>query len=269
MKYCLIVCFVFMSVFSFAQSNFTYSPQKPKPGDEVKFTYTPGGDLAGMVNIPDAFIVQSSKDENKLTDITLSRAYGKLEGKFMVNANTVFIALGFTKDGKYDVNNDLGYIIQVYNNDKPLAHSSAMAAHYYEETGKRYFKILNDFKKAQKYYEEEFKNYPENYNLYQLPYFKNIYENAPLSGIDSIQNKIEKSILKLKTEADYNQLIRLYGMLRLASQRQFIEKLKLNHFKEELSEVNKLYQKYLYQTDWATKKDTFLKCYHWLMMGRA
>lgn len=259
MKCYLIVCCVFLTVFSTAQSNFTYSPQKPQPGDEVSFTYTPAGDLAGMVNIPDAFIVQSSKDENTLTDSKLSRAYGKLEGKFTLSTNTVFVAIGFTKEGKYGVNNDQGYFIQVYKGDKPVAHSSAMAAQYYEGIGKRYFKILNDFKKAQSYYEDEFMNYPQNYSIYQIAYFKDIYKSTPLRGIDSIQKNIEKLIGNLQTEADYNQLIKFYSALNLSSQKQFIENLKLKKYKAETSELVSLYQKYLNQKDWTDKKNYFLQ----------
>ncbi|ODT35422.1 MAG: hypothetical protein BGN92_01245 [Sphingobacteriales bacterium 41-5] len=42
----------------FAQVNFSYTPEKPKPGDEVRFTYTPSGDLAGIIQVPEAYIVK-------------------------------------------------------------------------------------------------------------------------------------------------------------------------------------------------------------------
>jgi hypothetical protein len=32
-----------------AQKNFTYSPEKPKPGDVITFTYEPGGDIANTI----------------------------------------------------------------------------------------------------------------------------------------------------------------------------------------------------------------------------
>jgi len=42
----LFIC-LFLSVQLMAQTNFTYSPQNPKPGDQVTITYEPAGALAG------------------------------------------------------------------------------------------------------------------------------------------------------------------------------------------------------------------------------
>jgi len=32
-----------------AQKNFTYTPEKPKPGDVITFTYEPAGDIANTI----------------------------------------------------------------------------------------------------------------------------------------------------------------------------------------------------------------------------
>ena len=41
---------LFVAVATQAQQKFTYTPEKPKPGDVITFTYEPAGDIANTLN---------------------------------------------------------------------------------------------------------------------------------------------------------------------------------------------------------------------------
>jgi hypothetical protein len=40
---------LFIAIKASSQTNFTFSPEKPKPGDIITITYEPAGDIAKMV----------------------------------------------------------------------------------------------------------------------------------------------------------------------------------------------------------------------------
>lgn len=254
MKYGLVVACIFLSVFSFAQNSFTYSPLKPRPGDEITFSFTPSGALAGMVAIPNAFVVESSVNGYKLTDITLSRSYGKLEGKFKTAASTAFVALGFMKDDQYDVNNDDGYTILMFENNQPVTNSYALAADFYSKLGKQRFGMITNDKKALLLLEDEMKCHPENRENVLFQYYRALQKVNPARGADSVQNNIELSIGTLKTEADYKKLSGLYNILRLNKQSRFIDSLKDQKFPPKPQELAQLILKFDSATNLEQKK---------------
>ncbi len=260
MKYMMSVCLLLLYLIAATQNNFTYTPEKPRPGDVIHFTYTPAGSLSGLQKTPEAFIVESSPGGNKLTDIALTGSYQKWKGTFTTDSSTVFVALGFMNDGKYDVNNDLGYTIQLFNGDKPASNSWALSSNFYSSWGKNRLGILVNNEKALEHLENEMKYYPENTASQIKQYYKILLKVNLVKGTEAVQNDIEQNIKHLETEADYTRISDLYAILRLTAQRNFIDSLrKLRYPSKNNREVELLYADFSTETDWATKQHIFSK----------
>src|SRR5215204_5151486 len=63
-----------------AQKNFTYTPEKPRPGDVIHFTYEPAGDIANTIRPVEAVVYQVGKPGNKADDIAMERKAEKYTG---------------------------------------------------------------------------------------------------------------------------------------------------------------------------------------------
>ncbi|HRN46991.1 MAG TPA: TlpA disulfide reductase family protein [Niabella sp.] len=227
-----------------AQNNFSYIPQKPKPGDEITITYMPGADLEGLLKIPEAFILESSADGNNVTNIKLSRLNGRLTAKFVTDTATRFVALGFMDNDKYDSNNDDGFIILLYDGNQPYEKANAYASNFYDITGKARFGILRDKEKALSYLVKEVNLYPAGKKSYYTKMVKLQYQMSPITGTSMVQKEIEQTIKMLKTKEDYTILSSLYNLLSFDNQSKFIDKLKTEKFPEApLSQVDRLFRK--------------------------
>lgn len=130
MKNFLLSVPLLFAVTAFAQSNFSYTPEKPKAGNEISFTYTPSGDLAGTLKIPEAFVIKDSSGWMSIENIDLKREYGKLSGKIKTDTSYTFVALSFKEGNMYDNNSDSGYLINLYDKDKVKIGSYAAAANF-------------------------------------------------------------------------------------------------------------------------------------------
>src|SRR5258705_7685469 len=103
-----------------AQKNFSYTPEKPKPGDVISFTYEPGGDIANTILPVEAVVYQRGKTGYKADDIIMEKKAGKYSGSVTTDPAMGFVYLGFSADKKFDNNFNEGYTIILYDNDKPI-----------------------------------------------------------------------------------------------------------------------------------------------------
>ena len=253
-KRILLAAFVLITVATQAQTNFTYSPEKPKPGEVITFTYEPGGDLANSIKPVEAILYQVGKGKSKADDLKMERKGAKYNGTITVDTGMNFIYLGFKVDKKFDNNFNEGYYIHLYDNDKPRAESYVALSNFYQYMGRQVGMDPNN-EKALAAMEKEFELYPETKKPYLLSYVRlqtliNKDEAAKIA-----QKEIE-SILKtgLKEETDYSSLESLYGIAKLPEQQKFITALKKEKFPNGRWTVSDALQKYSQEKDIEKKK---------------
>jgi thiol-disulfide isomerase/thioredoxin len=260
MKQLFLLIAAFVTITASAQNNFTYTPQHPKAGDEIKFTYTPAGDLTGMMQIPEAFVMIAAMKGPEIIDITLQREYGALTGKIKTDTSARTVVFGFTKDDKFDNNQNNGYIIQLCGDDgkvKPMSYADV--ADVYSAYGEYQFGMKTDNERAINSYREMFKIYPDTKNdVAFVRYLNMVLTNDKEKGSAEIQKEIEKLLAAgLENESDYDRLSTMYTMLRFRQQSAFIKKLKDEKFPKTGKEpsINDFYEKYMKEPDLAKKEN--------------
>ena len=232
-----------LTVAGFAQTNFTVSPEKPKPGDLLTITYTPAGDIANTLKPVEAEVYSYMSKGTSSEDLPLTRAGNKYTATVQTDTGVKFVFFAFSADGKKDNNFNNGYYVLFYNGDKLLEGSYANLSAFYQYSGYN-AGVERDNAKALEMLEKEIAAYPDakKKNLTTYAYLTNQVKKD--AGPALIQKEIE-SILKagLKTEDDYSNLETLYSFLKLPEQNKFISSVKKEKFPEGkwriLDEVNK------------------------------
>ena len=241
-----------------AQQNFTYSPEKPKPGDIITFTYEPAGDIANTLKPVEGVVYQVGKKASKTDDIVMEKKAGKYTGTITTDTAMGFLYLGFSADKKFDNNFNEGYYIQLYENDKPRNGSYQAQANYYQYMGRQVGLDPNN-EKALVAYEKEFEQYPENKkpNLFSYVRLQTLLKKDDAPKI--VQKEIE-SVLKtgLKEETDYSNLENLYALAKLPEQQKFITSVKKEKFPTGKWVISETIQKFYQEKD-IDKKKTMLK----------
>src|SRR5687767_14483543 len=119
MRKILVAILLFAAVNTFAQKNFTFSPEQPKPGDNITITYEPAGDIANTIKPVEATVYFVGMRGSRAEDLPLERKGNKYTATIPGDTSMHFIYLGFSADGKFDNNFNDGYYIQLYENNKP------------------------------------------------------------------------------------------------------------------------------------------------------
>src|SRR5437762_10351088 len=91
---CLLL--LLATITSYSQKNFSFSPDKPKPGDVITITYEPGGDIANTILPVEAIVYQMGSKGMKADDVALERVAGKYSGKMIVDTGAKFIFFVFS-----------------------------------------------------------------------------------------------------------------------------------------------------------------------------
>lgn len=200
----MLLLLLFTATATQAQKNFSYTPEKPKPGDVITFTYEPAGDIANTIKPVEAAVFQMGKKINKAEDLPLERLAGKFSGKFTADTVAGFIYFGFSSDKKFDNNFNEGYYIQLYSDDKPREGSYFSISNFYQFQGGQ-AGLQPDNEKALAAMEKEISLYPDNKKTYLFSYVRLQTLVKKDEAAKIIQKEIE-SLVKagLKSEDDYS-----------------------------------------------------------------
>ncbi len=193
-KYCLAVCSLLLSVLIQAQSNFSFSPEKPKPGDVVTFRYEAPSSVFSssdvincMVNKWGTYIdetEQSQTRDYKPIAIVLKKNGNYYEGTVITDSSTRVLAFSFTSAdvkwkrsgsdlqlvaGKADNNGNEGYFIPFYTADgNPYRFSHLMRGKYLSNNFYNGLGIKNSAK-ATEYFLKELQLFPgSKYQVFPL-----------------------------------------------------------------------------------------------------
>ena len=105
-----------------AQKNFTYAPEKPKPGDVITFTYEPAGNIANTILPVEAVVYQSGIKGQKADDIILKKMANKFSGTITTDTamnfmRNLFFLANFSVYRYYTI---IQIVYSVNNDTKPV-----------------------------------------------------------------------------------------------------------------------------------------------------
>ena len=216
-KNSFLAVLLFFGLQTFGQSNFTFSPEKPKAGDVITISYTPSGTLANTTS-PVKSIVYILGAAQKVNDLGLKKTGNNYSGIVKTDTSDAFVFFSFSADKKLDDNANNGYWIQLYDGDNLKKGANLMLSQFYQFFG-RNTGIQPDNEKALKYLEEEFKTDPALRKKDLISYVR-LYSQVNKDEAPAfIQKEIESEIKSgLKDEDDYIRLQNLYSIAKLPQQ---------------------------------------------------
>jgi thiol-disulfide isomerase/thioredoxin len=230
MKKFLLVVLVLCTTAIYAQKNFTYTPENPKPGDVISFTYECSGDLANSLEPVEAVMYAYGSKGRKAEDIAMKRKGYTYTGTINTDTSQNFISLAFNVDKKFDNNFDTGYYIQLYDGDKIKKGSYTNLSQFYQFSGFSAGVTRNN-DKALAMLEKEMEHYPEDRRANLSSYVRLLMTLKKPEVNATIQKEIE-TILKngLKDESDYTAVEMLYALGKLPEQAKVFTSLKKEKF---------------------------------------
>ena len=254
-----ILSFLFLlsAITVYSQKNFQFSPEKPKAGDLITFTYEPAGDIAGTL-LPVEGVAYILGDKGQATDdIIFKRDGKKYTGSIQTDASQNFVYLAFTADKKFDNNYNEGYWIQLYDGDKIKKGSNNSLAQLYQYNGWQVGLERNN-DKALEALANEISLYPENRKDYLVNYLRLLTASKNADASAAPQKEIE-ALLKqgLKEESDYILLESLYTIAKLPEQAKLITRIRKEKYPNGKWVVTETIQKFNTETD-PVKKEQML-----------
>ena len=236
---------LFIAISASSQTNFTFSPEKPKPGDVITITYEPAGDIANTMKPVEAASFQNgTKGAISSEDITLVKNGKNYTTTIQVDTGSSFIYFSFSADGKFDNNFNQGYWINIYENDKIRKSSYYQLSSFYQYLGTGVGVDRNN-EKVLEALEKEFALYPENKKLYLYNYYYYVNQVKKDQAPALIQKEIE-SLLKagLKEENDYYSIESLYMVAKLPEQGKIIAEMRKEKFPNGKWKINETINQY-------------------------
>ncbi|HEX7754693.1 MAG TPA: TlpA disulfide reductase family protein [Niabella sp.] len=245
MKNILLIVGLFSFTSNFAQSNLIITPEHPQSGEEIKFTYLPGGELEGTDKAPSAYMIKMGSKGYELQDVPLKKEQDRFTGTVATDTSVRLIAFGFAIDDKKDNNADSGYLVPLYKNGSIQPQAYSYMAAFYNGVGAAQFGVKSAPQKALEYYKTEIANYPDKKEEVIISYLQTLLRSDKEKGSAAIQSEIEQTLKSgLKTAADYSKIITLYALLRLPQQQRFFSQLKKEKFPDEKLTMQEYYEKF-------------------------
>lgn len=232
-----------------AQDNFTFTPIHPKPGDVIRISYQPAGDIAYSKMKVEGVRYLYNSSGIKADDLPLTRSGKSYEAIIVTDTSTNFIQIGFYTDKTFDNNYNAGYTIQLWNGDKICKGSYASLGEYLWNTCKK-TGVEPNREKALEAFEKERSIYPDNVRATDGGYYYLLgkLKKDEFNGI--IEKEIEYCMNKrLLTEADYKRVEGLYKDANLPSQASFIRSIKKEKFPEGTWKMQEAQHLLLTETD--------------------
>ena len=237
-----------------AQKNFTYTPERPKPGDVISFSYESAGDIAGSTQPVEAVVYAYGSKERTADDIPLKRKGYTYTGTIKTDTSQSFINIAFFVDNKFDNNFEEGYYIQLYDGENIKKGSYMWLSHFYQYASPTAGVTRNN-DKALAMIEKELELYPGDRDANLQRYLRLMLALKKPDANIIIQKEIESGIKDgLENEDDYNQLEMLYGLAKLPEQAKLITSLKKDKFPAGKWVVNDAVQKFYAEKDQAKQK---------------
>ncbi|MFQ5446120.1 MAG: hypothetical protein ACE5FF_04240, partial [Saprospiraceae bacterium] len=153
----------------------TLSPEKPMPGEKITITYNPaGGELEGLESFEAiAYVFRSGDPSPEAFEVPLAKSGENYTGTVSTSADATAVLFSFANEEakKADANDDRGYKVLCYKEDRKTVVPGAYAAKgvIYGMYG-RYGHVKRNTEKAVNLFKREYKMYPaskNNFNYYR------------------------------------------------------------------------------------------------------
>lgn len=252
MKNILTVAFSMLLSFAcFAQGEFTFSPEKPKPGDAVTISYKP----AAVVPVKISGMEFRGFAPHDL-DFEAKRAAGKYTATFTTDTSATFVYFSITAGGALDNNQGNGYTIELYENDKPRKNANIAKSYFYQYYGED-SGITNDKERALAALERELQFHPDNRSAKVSVLRAKLADDAD-KGNALIQTEIDAfKQAGLKTEADYNYLSQLYSIAKQSDNLKALTDEKKEKFPAGTWVAQEMITKFYNEKDLAKKNEMY------------
>ncbi len=259
MRKVLLSCLTFCCMIIIAKGqNFSYTPDKPKPGETITITYTPAGDIANTMKPLEVAIYSQGQKGRRADDLEFKKAGAVYTASYTTDTGMSFVYFSFSADGKFDNNFNKGYWILLYDNGIERKGAYFALSTFYQYLG-RDGGVESNTELAQEALEKEFRLYPENRKTYCYTYCRLILRNQKEKGPELVQKEIE-ALLKqgLKEESDYSNLESLYSLLKLPEQSKYWGNLKKEKYPDGSWQISETMMKFNNELD-AQKKASMLR----------
>ena len=219
----MLFALLFCAGQTFGQSNFKYSPEKPKAGDVITINYSPSGTITNTTSPLKAIVYTLGNKDEKTNDLDLKKTGDNYTGSVKTDTSDNFVFFSFSADNNFDNNANNGYWIQLYDGDSLKKGSDLSLSRFYQYYG-RNAGMEPDNEKALEYMEDEFKSDPDardkNLPSYVILYTAVNKDNAPAFIQKEIESKLKSG---LKDENDYMDLEYLYSIAKLPQQSKLVK----------------------------------------------
>lgn len=255
LKNYLLIVLLITTLQTFAQSNFTFSPEKPKAGDVITINYTPSGTIANTTS-PVKAVVYTIGNKQTANDLPLKKSGNNYSGTVKTDTSENFVFFSFSADKNFDNNSNNGYWIQLYDGDSLKKGANLSLSEFYQFGRNAGIEPDND--KALQWLEEEYKSHPELKKKTLVSYAR-LYSQVHKDEAPAfIQKQIESEIQSgLKDEDDYTTVQNLYMLAKLPQQAKFIQNQEKEKFPNGKWTINETINNFLREKD-ISKKEQML-----------
>lgn len=229
--------------------NFSFSPEKPKPGETITITYTPAGDIANTLKPIEAAVYSQGAKKQIADDLQLKKSGGSYTASFTTDTGMSFVYFSFSADRKFDNNFTKGYWLHLYENGEVRKSSYFNLSNFYQFGG-RDAGLESNTELAEEALKKEIQLYPDARKTYAFTYTRLLMRNHKEKGNELVQKEIEYIAKQgLKEETDYSNLESLYGLLKLPEQAKLMASLKKEKFPQGSWTVSETLMKYNNEQD--------------------
>jgi thiol-disulfide isomerase/thioredoxin len=217
-KFSYAFVFVFISVVLFFscsekpefKGTFSFYPDKPTPGSEIKIRYVADSTKLADKETIDLAAYFYNNDLIEAVSVDLKKKNDGWFGNITPPENAYGILIKFVNDEISDNNNSKGYLINLYGTDGkmlPGAKSGYAAAGM--RWGKNYLDLKMEGQEALQLFNDDLKEYPDLKSEFISPYLGSLLKTYP-DKTDSILNA-ELASLETKKNLTENELQYLTG----------------------------------------------------------
>ncbi len=253
------MAFLFCALQTFAQNNFTYSPEKPHAGDVITINYSdsktrPAATSPNEKSSLTAIVYKLGSKGQTADDLSLKKTGDTYTATVKTDTSENFVFFSFSVDKNFDNNSNNGYWIQLYDGGQLKKGANLSLSHYYIGQGQKTGVEPND-DKALNFMEDEFKRDPEAKKTNLIPYTRLYMQVNKENGTELIQKEIESELKTgLEDENDYSTLQNLYALAKLPEQSKWISDLKKEKFPNGKWKINETINDFLKEKDLAKKE---------------
>lgn len=173
-------------------ARFSFSPEKPSPGDQITVQYFPSG--TNLEKAEEIYLVAYSYTHGtpEAKDYAMSQKGKIWTASFSADEKTWGIIIKFAHKEKVDNNEKNGYVIPLFDNEGHMIPGGlAGLAEAYASWGSYFVGLESDQEMALAYFVEEFELHPELKREYIIPYLTVIATVRKAAGIEVILSELD------------------------------------------------------------------------------